>query len=113
MQPLGGIRRALDIVARAGLPVVISSALDTSVGLAMGAQLAASVPELDYDCGLGTASLLAADVTRDPLVPRDGAIDVRRVDPDPALLDRYAADAERTAWWLARLERCHPKLAER
>lgn len=112
-QPLGGIRRALDIVARAGLPVVISSALDTSVGLAMGAQLAASVPELDYDCGLGTASLLAADVTRDPLVPRDGAIDVRRVDPDPALLDRYAADAERTAWWLARLERCHPKLAER
>lgn len=110
-QPLGGIRRALDIVARAGLPVVVSSALDTSVGLAMGAQLAASVPELDYDCGLGTAALLAADVTRDPLVPRDGAIDVRRIDPDPALLDRYAADAERTAWWLARLERCHAQLA--
>ncbi|MEV1131982.1 o-succinylbenzoate synthase [Agromyces sp. NPDC049794] len=110
-QPLGGIRRALDVVARAGLPVVVSSALDTSVGLAMGAQLAASVPELDYDCGLGTAALLAADVTRDPLVPRDGAIDVRRIDPDPALLERYAADAERTAWWLARLERCHAQLA--
>ena len=109
-QPLGGIRRALDIVGRAGLPVVVSSALETSVGLAMGAQLAASVPDLDYDCGLGTASLLAADVTRDPLVPRDGAIDVRRVDPDPALLDRHAADAERTAWWLARLERCHARL---
>jgi len=109
-QPLGGIRRALDIVARAGLPVVVSSALDTSVGLAMGAQLAASVPDLDYDCGLGTASLLAADVTRDPLLPRDGEIEVRRVDPDPALLDRYAADGERTAWWLARLERCHGRL---
>ena len=109
--PLGGIRRALDIVARAGLPVVVSSALDTSVGLAMGAYLAASVPELDYDCGLGTASLLAADVTRAPLLPVDGAIPVRRVDPDPALLDRYAADAERTAWWLARLERCHALLA--
>ncbi|WP_448808408.1 o-succinylbenzoate synthase [Agromyces bauzanensis] len=111
-QPLGGIRRALDIVARAGLPVVVSSALDTSVGIAMGAQLAASVPELGYDCGLGTASLLAADVTRYPLVPRDGAVDVRRVDPDPALLDRYAADEERTAWWLARLERCHAVLSE-
>ena len=109
--PLGGIRRALEIVARAGLPVVVSSALDTSVGLAMGAYLAASVPELDYDCGLGTASLLAADVTRAPLLPVDGAIDVRRVDPDPALLDRYAADPERTAWWLARLERCHALLA--
>jgi O-succinylbenzoate synthase len=109
--PLGGIRRALEIVARAGLPVVVSSALDTSVGLAMGAHLAASVPDLEYDCGLGTASLLAADVTRDPLLPRDGAIDVRRITPDPALLDRYAADADRTAWWLARLERCHALLA--
>lgn len=110
--PLGGIRRALDIVRRAGLPVVVSSALDTSVGLAMGAHLAASVQDLDFDCGLGTASLLAADVTRDPLLPRDGAIEVRRVTPDPALLDRYAADADRTAWWLARLERCHSVLAE-
>jgi O-succinylbenzoate synthase len=91
--------------------VVVSSALDTSVGLAMGAHLAASVPELEYDCGLGTASLLAADVTRDPLLPRDGAVDVRRVTPDPTLLDRYTADAERTAWWLARLERCHAMLA--
>ncbi|MGR0221860.1 o-succinylbenzoate synthase [Agromyces sp. ZXT2-6] len=109
--PLGGIRRALEIVARAGLPVVVSSALDTSIGLAMGAHLAASVPELEYDCGLGTASLLAADVTRDPLLPRDGAIEVRRVVPDPALLDRYAADADRTAWWLARLERCHSLLS--
>jgi O-succinylbenzoate synthase len=110
--PLGGIRRALEIVDRAGLPVVVSSALDTSVGLAMGAHLAASVRDLDYDCGLGTASLLAADVTRDPLLPRDGAVDVRRVDPDPALLERYAADEERTAWWIARLERCHAGLVE-
>ncbi len=109
--PLGGIRRALEIVTRAGLPVVVSSALDTSVGLAMGAHLAAAVPELDYDCGLGTGSLLAADVTRDPLVPSDGAIEVRRVVPDPVLLDRFAADEERTAWWIARLERCYAVLA--
>jgi O-succinylbenzoate synthase len=106
-QPLGGIHRALDIVARAGLPVVVSSALDTSVGLAMGAQLAASVAELDYDCGLGTASLLAADVTRAPLLPEDGSIEVRRVLPDPELLDRHAVDAERTEWWLERLGRAH------
>jgi O-succinylbenzoate synthase len=112
-QPLGGIRRALEIVETAGLPVNVSSALDTSVGLAMGAALAAAVPELEYDCGLGTASLLAADVSRDPLVPEDGAIAVRRVLPDPVLLDRYAADADRAAWWLARLERCHALLAAR
>ncbi|MCD1572665.1 o-succinylbenzoate synthase [Agromyces mediolanus] len=104
--PLGGIRRALEIVERAGLPVNVSSALDTSVGLAMGAHLAAAVPELPFDCGLGTASLLAADVTAEPLAPEDGAVPVRRVVPDPVLLDRYAADAERTGWWLARLERC-------
>jgi len=110
-QPLGGIRRALDIVARAGLPVVVSSALDTSVGLAMGAQLAASIAELEYDCGLGTASLLAADVTRSPLLPDAGSIDVRRVLPDPELLDRYAADAERTDWWIERLGRCRALLA--
>ena len=97
----------------AGLPVVVSSALDTSVGLAMGAQLAASVPELEYDCGLGTASLLAADVTRDPLVPDGGSIEVRRVHPDPELLDRYAADAERTDWWIERLGRVHAVLEER
>ncbi|MFF2370590.1 o-succinylbenzoate synthase [Agromyces sp. NPDC058110] len=110
-QPLGGIRRALRIVEDAGLPVVVSSALDTSVGLAMGAALAASVPELEYDCGLGTASLLAADVTGSPLVPVDGAVEVRRVVPDPALLDRYAASPERTDWWLERLGRCHSVLA--
>ena len=111
-QPLGGIRRALRIIEAAGLPVVVSSALDTSVGLAMGAWLAASVPSLDYDCGLGTASLLAADVTRDPLLPVDGAIEVRRVLPDPALLQRYDGGAERTEWWFERLGRAHAVLSD-
>ncbi|WP_022889379.1 o-succinylbenzoate synthase [Agromyces italicus] len=109
-QPLGGIRRALAIVEAAGLPVVVSSALDTSIGLAMGAHLAAAVPTLEFDCGLGTASLLAADVTRAPLVPEDGSIAVRRVTPDPELLDRYAAAEERVDWWLERLGRCHDVL---
>ncbi|HEU0181917.1 MAG TPA: O-succinylbenzoate synthase, partial [Agromyces mariniharenae] len=81
-------------------------------GLAMGAHLAASVPELDYDCGLGTASLLAADVTRAPLLPEDGSIAVRRVVPDPELLDRYAADEAHTDWWLERLGRAYAVLAD-
>lgn len=110
-QPLGGVAAALRIAAEAGLPVVVSSALDTSVGLAMGAALAAALPELDYDCGLGTAALLAADVTTDRLVPVDGQIPVRRVDPDPALLDRYAASPERETWWRDRLTRCAETLA--
>lgn len=105
-QPLGGITAALRIVADAGLPVVVSSALDTSVGLSMGAWLAAAIPELDYDCGLGTAALLAADVSDQPLLPADGAIPVRRVEVSDELLERYASPPDRTAWWLERLERC-------
>ena len=110
-QPLGGIHSARRIIAAAGLPVVVSSALDTSVGISMGAFLAASLPELDYDCGLGTTALLEADVSANPITIVDGAIDVRRVDVDPSLLERHAASADRTAWWLDRLGRCHGLLA--
>jgi O-succinylbenzoate synthase len=108
-QPLGGIHAALRIVADAGLPVVVSSALDTSVGISMGLHLAAAIPDLDYDCGLATAALLAADVA-EPLTPVDGMLPVRRVDASPELLDRHAASPERTAWWLERLARCHALL---
>lgn len=110
-QPLGGIRSALKIIREAGLPAVVSSALDTSVGLSMGAHLAAAMPELRFDCGLGTASLLAGDVTAEPLTPAAGSIAVRRVTPDPVLLDRYAASAERREWWLARLARTYALIA--
>lgn len=106
VQPLGGAARALRIVAEAGLPAVVSSALDTSVGLAMGARLAAALPELEFDCGLGTAALLAADVTHDPLLPVDGAIPLRDVEPDADLLRQHAAPPERVAWWHDRLRRC-------
>ncbi|MDY0908744.1 o-succinylbenzoate synthase [Microbacterium sp. CFBP9034] len=112
-QPLGGVRRALAIVAEAGLPAVVSSALDTSIGLAMGAALAAALPSLDYDCGLGTASLLTADVTAPPLLPRGGVIAVGRIEADPALLEAHAASAERREWWLARLSRCHAEISAR
>ena len=71
-QPLGGVRRALEIVAEAGLPAVVSSALETSVGLAMGVALAAALPDLDYDCGLGTAALLTADAASPALAAARG-----------------------------------------
>ena len=108
--PLGGITAAFTLVADAGLPVVISSALDTSIGLSMGAYLAASIPQLDFDCGLGTAALLAADLTDAPLVPVNGAIPVRKVTTNEQLLATHAATAERTEWWLARLARCYELL---
>jgi len=108
--PLGGIGAATELVRRLGRPAVVSSALDTSVGLAMGAHLAGALPELPYDCGLGTAALLAADVADEPLRPVGGAIPVRRITPSPALLDRWAADADRTAWWTDRVRRCHALL---
>lgn len=112
VQPLGGVARALRIVAEAGLPAVVSSAVDTSVGLAMGARLAATLPELEFDCGLGTAALLAADVTHEPLTPRGGVIPVRAVEPDAALLREHAAPPERVAWWHARVRRCAELLVE-
>jgi O-succinylbenzoate synthase len=112
-QPLGGIRRALGIVDAAGLPVTISSALETSVGISMGAYLAAAVPDLPFDCGLATVSLFEHDITLEPLVPVAGAIPVRRVTPDAALLARLAAEADRTEWWHDRIARCYALLAER
>ncbi|SDR89667.1 o-succinylbenzoate synthase [Agrococcus carbonis] len=108
-QPLGGVRAALAVVAEAGLPAVVSSALDSSVGLSMGAALAGALPELPYDCGLGTGALLAADVA-EPLVPVDGSIPAVRVAPDPALLAAHAAPPERVAHWRARLAACLPHL---
>ena len=112
VQPLGGIRRALSFVSEANLPVVVSSALETSIGISMGAYLAAAIDTLDYDCGLGTVSLLGVDITEHSLRAADGAIEVRRVTPSTALLDAHAADADRHDWWTARLERCLAILAD-
>ena len=109
--PLGGVRRARDIVLQAGLPAVVSSALDTSVGIRAGLALAACLPELPYACGLGTVSLLAGDVVREPLVASDGRISLREVGADPELLDRYTASAERRNWWHERLRRCYAVLS--
>lgn len=109
-QPLGGIHAALRIAGEVGLPVVVSSALDTSVGISMGAHLAAALPQLDFDCGLATTALLSGDVTMSPLDPVDGAIRVERVDVDTDLLDRFEASPERRTWWLNRLRHTHELL---
>jgi O-succinylbenzoate synthase len=96
VQPLGGVRNALKIAEAVGLPVVVSSALETSVGLAAGLALAAALPRLPYACGLATLSLLAADVTGDGLVVEDGMIAVRRPEVDDEALRRYEIDG--SAW---------------
>jgi o-succinylbenzoate synthase len=100
VQPLGGVRRCLEVADACGLPVVVSSAVETSVGIAAGVALAAALPELPFACGLGTVSLLAADVVDDPLLPVDGELPVRRVEPNPSLVH---ADDELTSWWQQRL----------
>ncbi|MBB4904471.1 o-succinylbenzoate synthase [Actinophytocola algeriensis] len=108
--PLGGVRRALRVAEACGLPCVVSSALETSVGLSAGLALAGALPELDFACGLGTLSLLDGDVvgpTR-ALTPVDGYLPVAPVTPtpDPALLDRYELrDPDRVLWWRDRLAR--------
>lgn len=94
VQPLGGVRAALQVADACGVPVVVSSALETSVGLAAGAALAAALPELPYACGLGTATLLERDLVSDPLVPVGGEIDVRRPTIDEGLLEAAASRAD-------------------
>jgi O-succinylbenzoate synthase len=109
-QPLGGVRLALEVAEAASLPCVVSSALETSVGIAAGIALAAALPELPYACGLATVELLAGDVVAEPLLPVDGAIPVRRPGVDSKLVERWAADEPTSARELARLRgaEAHP-----
>ncbi len=98
VQPLGGIARAHKLAEHHKLPVVISSALESAVGINYGLQLAASFPEMDFDCGLGTGSLLSANVADLPIV--NGAIDITDVEPDFAGLE---VAPERYEWWKNRV----------
>ena len=90
VQPLGGVVAALAVADAAGVPAIVTSMYESSVGLAAGLALAAALPDLPWACGLGTASLFAADVVADPLLPVDGVLTARRPVPDPALLARYS-----------------------
>lgn len=109
--PLGGVANALRVITEVGLPAVVSSALDTSVGIRAGVALAAALPDLQHACGLGTARLYGGDVTPQPLVAVAGYVPVREVEVDEALLEKWAAPADRQDWWLDRLRRCHSLLA--
>jgi O-succinylbenzoate synthase len=102
-QPLGGVRAALRVAEAHGLPCVVSSALESSVGIAAGVALAAALPELPFACGLATVALFTGDVTSAPLLPVDGALPVTR--PEPDRLAALAADADTDARWRARLAR--------
>jgi O-succinylbenzoate synthase len=103
VQPLGGVRRCLEVAEACGLPVVVSSAVETSVGIAAGVALAAALPELPFACGLGTVTLLAGDVCAEPLVPVDGELPVRPALPDPSRLAAHRADADVDDEWQRRL----------
>lgn len=103
VQPLGGVVRALDLAHRSGLPAVVSSALETSVGIAAGLTAAACLPALDFACGLGTVALFMGDVVTEPLLPINGMMEVRRPQPTRELLEQHAADRDTASELLRRL----------
>jgi o-succinylbenzoate synthase len=103
VQPLGGVRACLQIAERIGLPVVVSSALETSIGIRAGLALAAALPELPYACGLNTVALLADDLAVEPLIAVDGVIKVGELAVDEAALERHQPDDAVQRFWQARL----------
>jgi o-succinylbenzoate synthase len=107
--PLGGISALLDIAAQVGIPVVVSSALDSAVGISHGLTAAAALPDLRHACGLGTGGLFVEDVA-EVAGPVDGTLPVGPVAPDPARLQALAAPPERRRWWIDRITACHPLL---
>jgi O-succinylbenzoate synthase len=108
--PLGGISAMLKIAAQIDIPVVVSSALDSAVGIAVGLAAAAALPNLDHACGLGTGRLFAEDVA-EPVAPVDGYLPVGPVTPDPARLQALAASPQRRQWWIDRIRACYPLLS--
>jgi O-succinylbenzoate synthase len=104
--PLGGISAMLKIAAQIDIPVVISSALDSAVGIAAGLSAAAALPQLRHACGLGTGGLFLEDVA-DVAPPVDGTMAVGPVTPDPARLRALAVPSERRQWWIDRVKACH------
>ena len=100
VQPLGGIKRAHALAEHHNLPVVVSSALESAVGINHGLTLAASFEEINFDCGLGTGSLLAADVAHLPIV--DGKIEIFEFEPQ---LDGLDVAPDRFEWWKNRIMR--------
>lgn len=109
--PLGGVSRMLDIAAQIDIPIVVSSALDSAVGIGRGLLAAAALPELQHACGLGTGGLFVEDVVA-PAVPVDGFLPVGPVVPEPDRLAALAAPPDRRQWWIERVRACYPLLFE-
>ncbi|ORA46810.1 O-succinylbenzoate synthase [Mycolicibacterium chubuense] len=105
--PLGGVRAMLAIAAQIDIPVVVSSALDSAVGIGAGLVAAGCLPELRHACGLGTGGLFVEDVAG-PLVPVDGFLPAAAAAPDPARIAALAAPPARRQWWIERVRECHP-----
>jgi O-succinylbenzoate synthase len=108
--PLGGISALLTIAAQIDIPVVVSSALDSAVGIAVGLAAASALPRLDHACGLGTGRLFVEDIT-DPVEAKDGYLAVGPVVPDPARLQALAAAPDRRKWWIDRVRACYPLMS--
>jgi len=109
--PLGGVARLLDIAGQIDVPIVVSSALDSAVGMSRGLLAAACLPELRHACGLGTGGLFVEDVT-DASPPVDGYLPVGPVAPDHARLTALAASPQRRQWWIERVQACYPLIFE-
>jgi o-succinylbenzoate synthase len=103
VQPLGGVRACLQIAERIGLPVVVSSALETSIGIRAGLALAAALPDLPYACGLNTVALLADDLAIEPLIAVNGVMKVGDLAIDEATLENHRPDNQVRRFWQARL----------
>ena len=103
VQPLGGVYACLQIAERIGLPVVVSSALETSIGIRAGLALAAALPELPYACGLNTVALLTDDLVTEPLIAVDGVIRISDLVVDDDALQRHQPDDQVQRFWQARL----------
>lgn len=104
--PLGGISAMLAVADQIDIPIVVSSALDSAVGIGAGLTAAAALPQLRHACGLGTGGLFVEDVAETP-PPVDGSLAVGPVTPDPARLRTLAAPPQRRQWWIDRVKACH------
>ena len=107
--PLGGVSRLLSVAAQIDIPIVVSSALDSAVGMSRGLLAAGCLPALHHACGLGTGGLFVHDVADVP-APVDGFLPVGPVAPEPARLAELAASGPRRNWWIRRVQQCYPLL---
>lgn len=99
--PLGGIKRSLELARHHGVPVVVSSALESAVGISHGLRLAASLENLEYASGLATGVLFTHDLGTHTIV--NGEVEVKEISPEG--IERYEVSAERLEWWKDRIKR--------